>query len=235
MRKGPAVAASAFALGAVAAPAAAQEPANWTGFYAGADLGILSASHDWHVDDSEIDGGEGGEAGFGVVQESKDFSETVATGAIHVGYMQQLGSVVLGAEGGWGLANVDERHSFDGAEGVNVHSEAHSYGTISGLVGFAAGNLLCFGKGGVAISDLEHTFNDNGVVTDLDPRQEDDGVGWVVGGGVEYLLTPKLSVRLDAEYLKIEDDGKVSGGGETDKFEIETTFATGRIGFNYRF
>ena len=66
--------------------------------------------------------------------------------------------------------------------------------TVRARVGYATGNALIFGTGGVAVADRTLSFNSSSLATTFNGAR----LGTVFGGGVEYKLAPQISARLEA-------------------------------------
>jgi outer membrane immunogenic protein len=98
------------------------------------------------------------------------------------------------------------------------------FGTVRGRVGITPFDprLLIFGTGGFAYSQVRYN---GGAINTNRP-------GWTAGGGVEWLVTPAWSVKLEYLYTDIstEDLGSwpYQGLGKT-------KFSTVRAGVNYHF
>jgi outer membrane immunogenic protein len=226
--KRTAAAASALALGALTTPAHADEPAtpdhDWSGFYVGATAGMGSANVDWDID--------GGEGLFVDEDGSADGSESPGTGSIHFGYNDQVGSIVVGGEVDYSLANFKEEIHFDGGYGAALTTKMHGFGSVRGRVGYAAGNVLCYATGGIAVGDLKQKHNSDGP---LATETTSTAVGWIAGGGVEVAISEKISLLAEGVYSTFYDDGTASGPFYSDEFQVETSLAIGRVGLNYRF
>jgi opacity protein-like surface antigen len=98
------------------------------------------------------------------------------------GYNWQTGPWVLGIEG-----------DFDFADNINFLASAR------GRLGWALGNWLFYGTGGVAFTDSDNDF----VVVSADdgPFSFSGGnndTGFVVGGGIDYKVAPHLSLGVEA-------------------------------------
>lgn len=84
-------------------------------------------------------------------------------------------------------------------------------GTVRGRLGYAAGNVLFYGTGGLAYTRLSGF----GVST--------TATGFAVGGGIEWAFAPQWSVKAEYLYYRLERDG------------VEADFNTVKLGVNYRF
>src|SRR5262249_5273651 len=82
-------------------------------------------------------------------------------------------------------------------------------GTYRGRLGFVAGNWLLYGTGGVAFG---HDRTDRVILQSQSPafigerfRATGWDTGWVAGGGVEWMIAPKWSVKIEYQHLQFDD------------------------------
>lgn len=141
-----------------------------------------------------------------------------ATAGAQLGFNQQFGYLVAGAEadvnwmGGQSSARflgsalgANEWNFIDLSSSVTQKSSIDWMGTLRGRLGFAAGDVLFYGTGGLAFASTsastEALITDNTVPNTNIFSGGKDGMklGYVVGGGAEYALTEETSLR--AEYL----------------------------------
>jgi len=219
-------------------PAIAGDPPayDWTGFYAGVNAGAASGSFDpttsipqgaanyiFHPRDVEAVNAFG--------QQSIKTSGVI--GGLQAGYNWQSGAIVAGLEAG-----LDYLHLNGAASSGAVHFPAggSTYGsggfkfnqfvlssytsadwllTLRPRLGFAAGNWLFYGTGGLALTRLQGEFlftdgNAKGFVSGA--AQENDvnslRAGYIVGGGIETAVTDRLRLRAEYNYV---DFGTVYG------------------------
>jgi len=131
-----------------------------------------------------------------------------------IGYNYQIQNWVLGVEGeaSWTNlkgSNVDPMHS-------NTNQNNTDFvGVISGRVGYAFDRLLIYGKAGGAWANSQYSVFTNTTFTVGNgappPVTVPSGTmvdaatvnrfGFMLGAGVEYALTPQLSVKAEYEYL----------------------------------
>jgi outer membrane immunogenic protein len=117
------------------------------------------------------------------------------------GYNWQFGNLVAGAETDLAASNISGTEAC-GKKLANVcTSQIQAFGTARGRLGAVVrGNTLFFVAGGLAYVDAR-AFKDTGLTTG-----DAWFTGWTVGGGVEALMTPKLSLK--AEYLYSDFNGQ---------------------------
>jgi outer membrane immunogenic protein len=197
----------------------------WTGFYVGAQLG-----YQW------------GTASItsilnrtGAAKTNLGYSPEGVIGGAHVGYNWQMPSTsfVLGIEGdvdgsgysGSGLS----RTGF-----VNRTTNEDVEGSIRGRVGYAWDHALIYATGGAAFASIQN------VSTNLVTRRVDvfnnTGVGWTVGGGVEYAIDNNWSLRAEYRYTdfgSFNENLVNSSPGESAR-RHETDNAV-RAGISYKF
>jgi outer membrane immunogenic protein len=104
-------------------------------------------------------------------------------------------------------------------------------------LGFAFGQALVYGTGGVAFG-----FHDDDEFG-LNSGSDDTSVGYVVGAGVEYAFTNNLTFKLEGLYVNLGDD---NGGNGNAVYDLATNrlslngngdveFGLVRVGANYKF
>lgn len=190
----------------VAAPYVAPVTAyNWTGFYAGANLGA-----DWLRSSVDASG------------TNSKFTPASLIGGLQAGYNFQTGPWVIGAE-----ADVDYgRASKTSLVGTDyVKSEKNWAGTVRARGGYAFDRLLVFGTAGLAWANfkLEDTPAGSQTYTKNQTR-----AGWTVGAGAEYAVAQNISVK--GEYL-YADYGHADVGASRQNLTDHML----RVGVNYKF
>ena len=166
-------------------------PSLWTGLYVGAHGGGA-----W-----DPTGGHNPNCGSACT--AAETALAGAAGGLQVGYNYQFGVMVLGAEAEFSAASL--RGSYAALDGIDTLTTGVDYfGTVTGKLGVAVGKLLIYGKGGAAWT---HTNNsDFDTPENLTFTANYWQMGWTVGGGAEYALSPNWSVKL--EYATIETPNK---------------------------
>jgi len=227
-------------------------PPVWTGFYFGGHLGAAwtqletrrndywdgYADHDYNY------------SSFG----GKNLNDQSAFGGGQFGYNWQTGgNFVFGIEvdiGGLGSDN--ERTFFASTDEagalVNVKAQGGFYGDVTGRLGYAWGNTLLYAKGGFAWIQPElkvraAVYDDNldGGVGYYNHTFDDTLTGWTVGAGLEFLLNPNWSVKV--EYLHYDfgldnnhwnwDANYADGYNNWKLFKDDFTVDTVKLGVNY--
>lgn len=280
MRHALAAAAAITLASAGATAASAQSNDDWTGFSVGVVGGAVMTDDDEDevlLFDRNLDGtfGEtvttvpgadafspgfcGGSANGPTAAGGCDDDKEGVEAALRIGYDYQLGSFVVGAVG-----EISGSQAEDSATGFSTTPASYTFKrSLQGVaaarlrLGFAAGPALIYGTGGYAKGRIDNRFfSSNGVnLFTTDSEDEQDLDGWQAGGGVEYRLTPNLSVIGEYLYTSLDADEpfvvRVSQGAApatnpfilppnttgTDMIRSSDEFKTHafRIGMAYRF
>jgi outer membrane immunogenic protein len=231
-------------------------PLSWTGFYIGAIAGGAWSRSDASTvvttpgsnyfngsDVSQIDS-----AGATQRQTGTDF-----TGGFEAGVNFQIGNWVWGVEADASSMRVRDSES---ATASYLSSPTHSFTassetdanwlvTLRPRLGFAVNNLLFYGTGGLALSDVKHRFEfSDTFASAAESASASTTVGWTVGGGMEFMMCRNWTMK--AEYLYV-DFGKDSAAGvvvntvspqisfPTLAHEADLTTQIARAGINYKF
>lgn len=187
---------------------------------------------------------------------SGDLAPTGFTGGVQGGYNWQYGAVVLGGEGDFGAFDFGQSGTaagtfpfvFAGTSYALRESMSTSWlMTLRGRVGYTVQpNLLLYATGGLALTDFSFSSSysdnaNNGIVfggTGFG-KNSDVKAGGVVGGGGEWLLDSRWSIK--AEYLYLDFGSMnvavpvVNGNfAQTMAVDADLTAQVARIGINYR-
>ena len=152
-----------------------------------------------------------------------------------VGYNYPIGDFVIGAEAefGHGILNIS---STDPANpGPTIHLNDRFYGDIVGKVGYSAGPVLAYIKGGYGRMQTE--YNWHGPIYNAGTNDIKALHGRVYGAGVEYNLSPKVALKADYTRFDFEDVNVLSlpwTSALRDPVRLRP-IDTVRIGVNYRF
>ena len=245
----------------VAYTAQAQAPANsWTGFYGGVSGTVQGGTStatgtNTYTTQAPIVEPTGGstdtaeiapqaiasDTGGTVVQTeaiAAHRSKTSAGAALRLGYNYQTGNLVIGAEGDINFASFTfgDAGLGNGVAGPNEGYATYTHGSVVGTFrargGVAFDRLLVFGTGGVALSDLRHTLITNSGF--IDSRHQT--TGWTGGGGLEYRLSPHVSLAATVLYTDF-GNAPLGAGDGTSSFAagVKTHFVSGALGLNAHF
>ena len=95
---------------------------------------------------------------------------------------------------------------FSAPSTANTSANVEWYGTARGRLGWSAGPALFYGTAGLAYG----TVDVNSTVTTpplgpsfLNAQVSESRIGWVAGGGIEYLVRPNVIVSLAYQYVDL--------------------------------
>ena len=181
---------------AVMYSAPAMEQTNWTGFYAGVQLGAGSTQFSFNG----VDG----------------FKSDTRHVGLHVGYLYDLGSFVLGGE-----LDKDWQGYNDDADDDTVHLLR-----LKARIGYDAGNFMPYLTGGVV--RLKDKVTDSGF-TDEDLIEN----GTFLGIGAEYKLSDRF--RVGGEYLQHNFEDIASGADQlgVDGLDVEANTLSLRVSYSF--
>ncbi len=192
----------------------------WNGLYVGVNGGggWGTSDHTWTIN------GLGGATG--------DFNVSGGLIGITAGVNQNMGSWIWGVEADIDGANIQGSQSFafgGGLGGATLTTKLESLGTVRGRVGLNEGVWFPYVTGGLAAGSVRGTaafgtvVGLGGMLSDAQMRY-----GWTIGGGVEYQLTPALSLK--GEYLYVDL------GNQNNMLFDQVNFTTNifRGGLNYK-
>lgn len=229
----------------------------WTGFYFGANGGYggsasnrtLSTSTDYLYYDGNVSPGtfplaigklapEGGFAGG------------------QFGYNLQRGNIVFGFEIDAQASDIKGKVNASANTGdlvdpqitinAGAKSELDWFGTLRARLGYAAGPALVYVTGGFAVGAVKNSLSVNSSPDygSFSFSNNETRTGYVIGGGLEYLISPAWSLKAEYQYI---DLGSSSIKGTIFSTDLETyaflgalstsridhTYNTARIGLNY--
>ena len=140
-----------------------------------------------------------------------------------VGYNFQTGSTVFGLEGDIDWSGI--RGSSGAINGVNYQDYLHWIGTVRGRVGIAFDRFLPFVTGGAAFGGSKDSINSPlGVF-----NGSNTAAGWTVGAGLEYGITPNVSLKAEYLYVDLGNTSPIAG----DRADLKSNMVRG--GVNWRF
>jgi outer membrane immunogenic protein len=180
---------------------------DWNGAYVGISGGYVDPNYD-----------------IGFLDTKRGFGKGSYLIGGTAGYNYQIDSFVLGVEGDLSYANY--RGSFTNLFGFGFdgHADSSYLGTVRGRVGYTFDNVLVYGTGGVAFTDLK---------VQTPAGKIDKGLtGYTVGAGVEYGFSPNTTVKFEYLYADFGDQNTNLLPGNV-KTSMDANIV--RIGLNYKF
>jgi outer membrane immunogenic protein len=188
---------------------------NWTGFYIGGNLG--GAWETGNISDS-------------LKGASFSYDRSGFIGGGQIGYNWQVApQFVLGVE--WMFDGTDIRSTATGTF-LSASQNIDWLSTVTGRVGYAANNWLFYGKGGGGW--VRDSASLTSVATGFSVGASDTKGGWVVGGGIEYAFTPNWTMKLEYDYLGLNDVSR-TGPFLLDTVTLSRHFDLATVGVNYKF
>ena len=174
------------------------QTSQWAGFYAGLHVG--RAWSDFQTIDSSQN-----KNCWWCVNNYGDDAESFFGGG-QLGYNFQRANIVFGVEGDIGGGLLGGSALDPTNVGPSSRVDGDFYATITGRLGYAFGPALLYGKAGWGWVDTDFDWSDPVYSAHASAHETLEGA--VFGGGLEYLLSPRLSVK--AEYLRFNvSDSKV--------------------------
>ena len=126
-----------------------------------------------------------------------------------VGVDRQYGPFVVGVVGEFGKTDIkDYVTGFSTTPANYVFSRGIEWESSGRLrAGYAAGNGLFYGTGGVGYARIKHRFTSTNTANSFSTLVDDsDKFGFIVGGGVEYRIMKSFSIGLEYSYHDYKDD-----------------------------
>lgn len=250
------------------APAPVPLAYNWSGLYVGAHVGYGWADFEFRNPSATanvpgLTPPGGLTAGLPLF---RTFEGESVLGGGQIGINAQWGNLVVGVEGDVSWTDISGSvRSTSGpstilgfgpvttAEGASA--DLDFLATVRGRLGVAFNNFLVYGTGGVAIGRVESAGDVTAFLgpdfATLAARGRETHVGWTAGAGVEALLAPNLSAKVEYLYADLgwerhRSPGLVTAspaaaalippGSSVDasgEFRIEVQSI--KVGLNYRF
>lgn len=190
------------------APVVASEVAlpvfNWAGPYVGADIG-----GGWTNDGSKYFSGPTGLPPNALVGTS-NMNASGVLGGLFVGYNFQLSqSIVLGVESDIQATSISRKNptAQDTGTGFQVNipnKESLPWeGSLRARLGYAVGNALFYGTGGLAIAKIKTSYSTPPVAfTPGFDRFSRTKTGWTAGAGFEYAISSNWTARAEYRFAR---------------------------------
>jgi len=245
-------AAIAFGSGTAALAVPAKTPIyDWTGTYAGVNLGGATGSSDLKT--------SVGESNYFDTDNIAPFNGTGSTtvhpsgfvGGGQIGYNKQTDHIVYGIEGDFDALDLSASKGktatyFDNADQYTINQSTKTtwLATVRPRVGYANGNSLVYATAGVAFTDVSaHASFSDGFDGVESASKKSTETGYVLGAGVAYALQGNWSISgeyLYANFGKVSYSG-VIGGPDVSEFPGTLNHSANlsanlfRVALNYKF
>lgn len=217
-------------------------PFSWAGFYIGGHAGFASGSTAFADVVNPVTATAyitvGGTDRFTV-------NRTGFVAGAQAGYNWQVSNIVFGVEGDLGyLGGNASRLTSNPVGEVAGDVRGGLYGSLRGRLGFAADKMLLFVTAGVIGVDDGARVTDQFTPTTLYTNRLGFRSGWTAGGGAEFALSNKWSVKADYLYYDLGTgtvtgeqviNGVPQGAPNFYSWRARSTGSIGRIGVNYHF
>ena len=258
-----------MALAVMPMPARAGPPeAPFSGTYAGFNAGAAWGTSGYATDSGCAPSGINAvfcEAGASAINGpavansgSGDLSTAGFTGGIQGGHNWQRGRIVYGGEADFGAFDLGDSSAVNGTFPFTFLGDSYSLtnavstdwlATIRGRLGVAVRpELLLYATGGVAFSDFEFSsaYSDNAIDSTFPGgtgtgRESGVRIGWVLGGGGEWLLDGPWSVKTEYLYTDFGSEdfavplSNTAAFTQTMRVKADLTAHIARVGLNYRY
>jgi outer membrane immunogenic protein len=166
------------------APVVAPAP-NWTGCYIGFHAGA-GWGDKWWSDR--------------LVQNNVSYSTSGWIGGAQLGCDYQTGPLVVGAEVTWSWTNIEGNGALANLAQWQVQSKIDSVTTAGGRVGLVADKALIYVKVAAAWAEEDHTLFPAPAAALPAQTFGDTRLGYVVGAGIEYMIAPVLTAKIEYNY-----------------------------------
>jgi outer membrane immunogenic protein len=190
------------------APVAVSPAYDWTGFYLGA-MGGYGFSDNASVN------------GFATTNAGLKGGFAGAT----LGANYQIGQFVFGIEDDFAWSGIGK--TWPATFGVAVQDRMLAFGTITGRAGFAANNVLFYGKGGYAY--MLNELSGTGFGATVWERRYHSG--WTIGAGLEYAFAGTWSAKVEYMFAQYLASPYILLNNATLAADVHTI----KAGINYRF
>ncbi len=189
--------------------------ATWTGFYAG-----INGGYGWPADSFE------------------SFSPAGGFGGGQIGYNLQGAfghpHLLLGVEADIQSAGISDSGTFIGEGTDDIKASLNWFGTVRGRIGYAFDRTLIYATGGFAVGEVESKIRIREI--DSSSSTSERQTGYVLGGGIEYKLSPSWSLKGEYQFLSLDASDLVktgNGAGPLGLTGDRTEVHTARVGLNY--
>jgi outer membrane immunogenic protein len=214
---------------------------DWTGPYIGIQGGYAWGSNDVEVDSNlDILVGRAADDVVLIPPEDGEIDIDGWVGGLHLGYLWQHDSLVLGIEGDGEFADIDgDTDVFltplpDSRPFGEVEQEIDWLASLRLRAGFTWDRTLIYATGGLAVGRVELSAD----LDDIGSESESDTEwGWTIGGGLEHAFTDSLSARIEYRYTDLGNthvrvENEMAGSVDLD---ADNAFHAVRLGLSWHF
>ena len=207
---------------------------DWSGLYVGANFGYGQANTSWMNQAST--------ALFADYLPGGSFSHEIEglTGGGQVGYNFQRGRWVYGVEAILDVSAIAANRLSDtifGAADDLFNARIRALALVSGRLGYAWDNVLAYAKAGIALANIKASVSDVGGITTGTGNDSQWRSGPAFGVGLEYGVTPNLSLGIEYNYIHLDSASyQLGGGAGSYLWEVEISdISLVMVRLNYRF
>jgi outer membrane immunogenic protein len=195
---------------------------SWTGIYLGAHVGYGWSDADWQFDATPAI--------------STNHSGTGGLLGGQIGYNIQVRQFVFGAEADLSSAWLDGSTACPSAA-FNCGHSFNWMASVRGRAGVAVNNnrTLLYGTAGVAWADVDYAAKDAVTGATFGTGFSNTHVGWVAGAGIEHMLTPNLTARVEYLYYGFDSVTAPAGALAGGPASLDLNTQTVRFGLNFKF
>ncbi|UTD25868.1 outer membrane protein [Bradyrhizobium sp. WD16] len=209
----------------------------WTGGYIGFFAGGAAAASDAST---SVPASAAGTPFFGGRAASYGLGASAIAG-LTTGYNLQVAPHwVIGLESETGYLRLKGSNGFDGRPTTTGTMQiGATYSLWSGRVGYAFDKSLLYAKGGVALAQVDGGASDPTPGLHTDAIGHELEIGYAVGGGLEYMIGPRWSLKAEYLYLGLPKDLTTTGNGQPLPTQLFTTTTvpgihSAKVGVNYQ-
>jgi outer membrane immunogenic protein len=210
----------------------------WTGGYIGGYIGGAFGANDV-VTGVPVNGA--GAPIFAGAPASYGYGSSVI-GGYTSGYNYQFApNWVIGYEGETGYIGLRGASTYGGSLTSTASTRAEGLYTVwAARFGYAFDRSLIYVKGGLSLVDFETGVSDGTPGNHIDTIHQKYRFGYAIGGGWEYALDNKWSVKAEYLYLGFDNNITTTGNFTGPPTQVFTTTSlpgihTAKVGLNYKF
>jgi outer membrane immunogenic protein len=208
------------------------EAVSWSGCYVGSHSGLATGHTTWKdaLALGTIDATMAGQTA------NTDMSGAIYGAQGGCDYQINRGWVI-GLEGSFAAASLTGTNMDQFNSTWTLRAQNDWIASITGRVGFAVDRALLYWRAGVAWAHSKFEIENTAI---LEGTPQTTRVGWIIGSGIEFALTPCWSAFLEADYYSFNGTTVAFAGdlvNPTPSFGVNTTqnVEALKFGVNYRF